>query len=60
MNILDMMNKITELSKPIVETKEEKTTHKGGTATTDEKGTKHKGKYGTDYQGDEDDDKTDD
>ena len=60
MNILDMMNKITELSKPIVEAKEEKTTHKGGTATTDEKGTKHKGKYGTDYQGDEDDDKTDD
>ena len=60
MNILDMMNKITELSKPIVEAKEEKTTHKGGTTTTDEKGTKHKGKYGTDYQGDEDDDKTDD
>lgn len=60
MNILDMMNKITELSKPIVEAKEEKTTHKGGTATTDEKGTKHKGKYGTDFQGDEDDDKTDD
>ena len=48
MNILDMMNKITELSKPIVEAKEEKTTHKGGTTTTDEKGTKHKGKYGTD------------
>ena len=60
MNILDMMNKITELSKPIVEAKEETTTHKGGTTTTDEKGTKHKGKYGTDYQGDEDDDKTDD
>ena len=59
MNILDMMNKITELSKPIVETKEEKTTHKGGTTTTDEKGTKHKGKYGTDFQGDEDDDEKD-
>ena len=59
MNILDMMNKITELSKPIVETKEEKTTHKGGTTTTDEKGIKHKGKYGTDFQGDEDDDEKD-
>ena len=55
-----MMNKLTALSQPIVEAKEEKTTHKGGTATTDEKGTKHKGKYGTAFQGDEDNDKTDD
>jgi len=60
MNILDMMNKLTALSQPIVEAKEEKTTHKGGTVTSDEKGSKHKGKYGTAFQGDEDDEKTDD
>ena len=55
-----MMNKLTALSQPIVEAKEEKTTHKGGTVTSDEKGSKHKGKYGTAFQGDEDDEKTDD
>ena len=54
-----MMNKLTALSQPIVEAKEEKTTHKGGTVTSDEKGSKHKGKYGTAFQGDEDDEKTD-
>ena len=28
-------------------------THKGGVKTTDEKGTKHQGKYGNEYQGDD-------
>lgn len=49
-----MMNKLTALSQPLTES-ETATTHKGGTTTTDEKGTVHKGKYGNDYQGDEDD-----
>jgi hypothetical protein len=61
MNILDMMNKLTALSQVNEsDDKEETTTHKGGTKTVDSKGVKHKGKYGTDYQGDEDDEKTDD
>ena len=55
MNILDMMNKLTALSQPLNESKDTEKTHKGGTTTTDEKGTVHKGKYGTEYQGDEDD-----
>lgn len=58
MNILDMMNKLAALSHPINEA-ESKTTHKGGVATSDEKGTVHKGKYGNDYQGDEDDEDAD-
>lgn len=43
----------------VVETQEKKT-HKGGTVKKTDKGTEHRGKYGTDYQGDDSDDDDDD
>lgn len=52
MNILDLMNKMTELSQPLLESESE-VTHKGGVKTTDDSGVKHKGKYGNEYQGDD-------
>lgn len=59
MNILDMMNKLAALSEPVNESKDETFTHKGGVKATDEKGVTHKGKYGSEYQGDSDDEELD-
>ena len=51
MDLKSILQKITELN----EAKEE-TTHKGGTVTRKDGVTVHKGKYGTEYQGDDDED----
>ena len=55
MNMLDLMNKLTQLQAADLTEAKAETTHKGGTKTTDDKGTTHKGRYGNEYQGDSDD-----
>ena len=68
MNMLDMMNKLTALSEAksadndfsgakgaSAPDKSKTITHKGGVKTADDKGVKHQGKYGNEYQGDDED-----
>ena len=59
MNMLDLMNKLTQLQAADLTEAKAETTHKGGTKTTDDKGTTHKGRYGNEYQGDSDDEERD-
>jgi len=57
MEMHDLLKKISDLS--ILEESKKEETHKGGTKSSDDGVTKHKGKYGTEYQGDEDDETED-
>jgi hypothetical protein len=59
MNMLDLMNKLTQLQAADLTEAKAETTHKGGTKTVDDKVTTHKGRYGNEYQGDSDDEERD-